>query len=122
MHVVNLRLSTRKHEYFGLFHELVDAAYFQQRHARIDGAKPDSTARRVNAAHDELSACNVIRERPAPPVEFGAPGISLDVAWLDHTTITATGNSFAAPHIAGLVALILSNDPGMTPFQMKTVL
>jgi subtilisin family serine protease len=55
-------------------------------------------------------------------VEFGAPGISLEVAWMDHTTITATGNSFAAPHIAGLVARILSKHPGMTPFQMKTVL
>ena len=33
-----------------------------------------------------------------------------------------TGNSFAAPHIAGLITRILSKHPGMTPFQMKTVL
>src|SRR5579864_8681708 len=29
MHVINLSMSTRKHEYFGLFHELVDNAYFR---------------------------------------------------------------------------------------------
>ncbi len=34
----------------------------------------------------------------------------------------ATGNSFAAPHIAGVLALILAKHPGLTPFQAKTVL
>ena len=37
-------------------------------------------------------------------------------------TLTATGNSFAAPHISGLVARILGKHPGLTPFQLKTVL
>ena len=34
----------------------------------------------------------------------------------------ATGNSFAAPHIAGLVALILSKHPGLSPFEVKAIL
>ena len=38
---------------------------------------------------------------PAPPVEFGAYGVDVDVAWRDGGRIRATGNSFAAPHIAG---------------------
>ena len=59
---------------------------------------------------------------PAPPVEFGAAGIDVDVAWLDGGSITATGNSFAAPVIAGVVARILGKHPGLTPFQVKTVL
>ncbi|HUH06615.1 MAG TPA: S8 family serine peptidase, partial [Egibacteraceae bacterium] len=46
----------------------------------------------------------------------------VEVAWLDGSTVRATGNSFAAPHIAGLVARILSKHPGLKPFQMKTVL
>ena len=52
---------------------------------------------------------------PAPPVEFGAPGIDLEVAWADGGRIVATGNSFAAPHIAGLVARIVGAHPGITP-------
>jgi subtilisin family serine protease len=35
---------------------------------------------------------------------------------------TNTGNSFAAPHITGLVALIRSKHPQLTPLQVKTVL
>src|SRR3712207_7102153 len=41
---------------------------------------------------------------PAPPVEFLAPGINVTVAWLGGQQMTVTGNSFAAPHISGLVA------------------
>ena len=33
-----------------------------------------------------------------------------------------TGNSFAAPHMTGIIALILSKHPGLTPFLIKTIL
>jgi subtilisin family serine protease len=59
---------------------------------------------------------------PEPPVEFGAPGIDVRVAWAEGGWITATGNSFAAPHITGIVAKILGKHPGLTIFQVKTVL
>ena len=36
--------------------------------------------------------------------------------------IRTTGNSFAAPHIAGIAALIRSKHPDLRPFQVKTVL
>jgi subtilisin len=49
-------------------------------------------------------------------------GIVVAVGWKDGPTITSTGNSFAAPHIAGLIARILSKHPDLTPFQVKTVL
>jgi len=59
---------------------------------------------------------------PAPPVEFGAPGIDVNVAWINKQYSVSTGNSFAAPHIAGIVALIRAKHPELTPFQIKTVL
>ena len=34
----------------------------------------------------------------------------------------ATGNSFAAPHIAGLAALIRGRRPDASPFEVKTIL
>ena len=49
-------------------------------------------------------------------------GVDLDVAWYGGSTIRATGNSFAAPHIAGLSTLVLSKHPGLTPFQLKSIL
>jgi len=44
------------------------------------------------------------------------------VAWLNKSTIVSTGNSFAAPHMTGISALIRGKHPELTPFQVKTVL
>ncbi|MDQ1688836.1 MAG: hypothetical protein QOK42_1811 [Frankiaceae bacterium] len=58
----------------------------------------------------------------APPVDFGAPGIDVEVAWRGGATMRTTGNSFAAPYVAGLCALVLAKHPGLTPYELKTVL
>lgn len=42
--------------------------------------------------------------------------------WLDGATIRTTGNSFAAPHVTGLVARLLSKHPQLTPYEVKAVL
>jgi subtilisin len=34
----------------------------------------------------------------------------------------ATGNSFAAAHVTGLVARLLGKHPHLTPYEIKTVL
>ena len=59
---------------------------------------------------------------PSPPVEFGAPGIDIRVAWQEKSYTVSTGNSFAAPHMTGIIALIRSKHPELTPFQIKTAL
>jgi subtilisin family serine protease len=59
---------------------------------------------------------------PSPPVEFGAWGLNVPVAWRDGGLTVGTGNSFAAPHITALVALILAKHPGLTPFEVKSIL
>jgi subtilisin family serine protease len=59
---------------------------------------------------------------PQPPVEFYARGVNVPIAWPGGSTIHATGNSFAAPHVTGLLALIRSKHPQLTPFELKTVL
>jgi subtilisin len=57
-----------------------------------------------------------------PPVEFLARGVNVELAWLEHGFINATGNSFATPHVAGLAALALAKHPGLTPFELKSLL
>jgi len=59
---------------------------------------------------------------PTPPVEFFARGIDVDVAWPGGGSIRATGNSFAAPHIAAISALVLAKHPALTPPQLKSLL
>jgi subtilisin family serine protease len=128
MDVVNLSLSSRKRENLVAFHELVDAAYFAHRmvvcainNVAVTSYPAEFASVISVAAHDGRDPFG-IDYNPAPPVEVGAPGIDIDVAWRGGTTIRSSGNSFAAAHVSGLVARILSKHPGLTPFQMKTVL
>jgi subtilisin len=126
--VVNLSLSTGREDYFGVFHELADDAYFKgvMLVCAVNNVPAPSYPSQYAsvfsvAAHDRNDPFG-FDYNPAPPVEFGAPGINVNVAWKDGATITSTGNSFAAPHIAGLIARMLSKHPDLTPFQVKTVL
>ena len=73
------------------------------------------------AAHD-VPDPGVWLYNPAPPVEFGAFGLNVDVAWRHGARMTVTGNSFAAPHIAGYAARIRAAHPGITPFEVKSIL
>jgi len=126
--VMNLSLSTHNQDLYGLFHELADDAYF--RRVALIGAANNSPGRSYPslfssvfsvAAHDEPDPWRLYYNL-APPVEFGAWGVNVPVAWKDGTRITATGNSFAAPHVAGLVALIRSKHRDLSPFEVKAVL
>lgn len=126
--VVNMSLSTAKDDYHGLFHDLADEAYFAGvvlvcaiNNIPVASYPSEFAAVFSVAAHDRHDP-EGFDYNPHPPVEFGAPGIDVEVAWAGGATITATGNSFAAPHITGLVARILGKHPGLTPFQVKTVL
>ncbi len=128
LHVINLSLGTTKRDYFGLFHELTDLAYFRGT-VLVTAANnmpiesyPSLYSSVISVACHEGEDPYQFYYNPKPPVEFGAPGININVAWLSGQNATVTGNSFSAPHITGLVARILSKHPGLTPFQVKTIL
>jgi subtilisin len=128
MQVCNLSLGTSKPELYGALHELADLAYF--RNVILVAAAnnlPVPTYPAVYASVISVAACEgqdgeVFYYNPDPPVEFGAPGINLRVAWRNGAWLTATGNSFAAPHITGMVARLLGKHPRLTPFQIKMIL
>ena len=126
--VVNLSLSSKSDALFGIFHEIADDAYFANvllvsAANNVPGKSyPSLFASVVSvAAHDEADPLTYYYN-PAPPVEFGAYGLDVDVAWKDGSRIVATGNSFAAPHIAGFAALIRGRHPQATPFEVKAML
>ncbi len=128
MQVINLSLGSTKKEYSGTFYELADAAYFK--HIMLVTAANNMPVPSFPSLYASvLSVASHAGQDPyefyynaLPPVEFGAPGINVTVAWLGGQQRTVTGNSFSAPHITGLVAKILSKHPGLTPFQIKTIL
>jgi len=126
--VVNMSLSTTKRQLGELLHELADTAYFQgtvlvaSAHNMPVESFPWRFSSVISVGSHEEDDSLVYYANPNPPVEFFARGVDVDVAWLGGGSIRASGNSFATPCISAIVALILSKHPGLTPFQLKTVL
>jgi subtilisin len=126
--VVNLSLSSRSESMAGRFHELADAAYFANTLLvcaanNVSGPSyPSLFAAVVSVAAHDVRDPDVWFYNTEPPVEFGAHGLDVDVAWRSGARIRATGNSFAAPHLAGRAALIRARHPAATPFEVKTLL
>ena len=126
--VINLSLSSKSDALFGTFHEIVDEAYFANvllvsAANNVPGPSYPSLFSSVIsvAAHDVPDPWTWFYN-PLPPVEFGAYGVDVPVAWKDGARMVATGNSFAAPHVAGLVTLIRARHPTATPFEVKAML
>jgi subtilisin family serine protease len=126
--VMNLSLSTGKDEMYSMFHEVADEAA----HAGVvlvcamnnvfSPTFPSQFSSVISVAACDGDDPFRLLANPAPPADFGAPGIDVEVAWMDGGRIVATGNSFAAPHVTGLVARMLSKHPELTPYQVKAVL
>lgn len=126
--VVNLSLSSRKEALFPVFHEVVDEAYFKgmklvgaANNAQVASYPTVFSAVFSVAAHAEPEPWRWYYNTQ-PPVEFGAWGVDVPIAWKDGTTTIATGNSFAAPHIAGLLARLCAKHPGLSPFEAKAII
>ena len=126
--VMNLSLSSKSERLFPYFHEIVDQAYFRQVALvsavnNVPGLSFPSTFSSVfSVAAHSIPDAQTFFYNPSPPVEWGAWGVDVPIAWKDGGSTVATGNSFAAPHICGLVARIMSKHPGLTPFEVKAVL
>lgn len=126
--VVNMSLSTSLEEFFGLFHDLADQAYFKNMNLVCavnnmpEPSYPSLYASVISVAAHEGKDPFTYYYNTNPPVEFGAPGIDVEVAWNKGQYLVCTGNSFAAPHMTGITALIRAKHPDLTPFQVKTVL
>lgn len=126
--VVNMSLSTTHPRFQLTLHELADRAYFRRTtlvtaaHNMPVRSFPWTFASVVSVASHDVDDPRVHFYNPSPPAEFHARGLRVPVAWPGGGHIRSTGNSFAAPHIAGLCALVLGKHPWLTPFQLKTVL
>jgi subtilisin len=126
--VINMSLSTTKRQFAGVLHELADSAYFKRSvlvasaHNMPVESYPWRFSSVISVGSHEEEDPFAFYYNPNPPVEFFGRGVDVEVAWLGGTRISASGNSFATPHLAAIVALILSKHPELTPFQLKNVL
>jgi subtilisin family serine protease len=57
--------------------------------------------------------------KPGHLVEFATRGVDVEVPWAGGGTKKVTGSSFAAPRVAGMLACLLSEHPGLDPMHVK---
>jgi subtilisin len=127
--VINLSLGTTKPQFFSPLHDLLDRAY---QAGCIVVAAANNLPHPSFPSVFSSSLISVIKNAETDPLNFGfhfgevieltAPGVNIRTAWLDKGYRTLTGNSFACPHIVGVIARLLEKHPEMTPFQVKSAL
>jgi len=127
--LINLSLGTTKPNYFAELHDLLDRAY---RAGCIVVAAANNLPQPSFPSVFSSSLISVSKSAETDPFHFGfrygevieltAPGVNVRTAWLNGSYKSLTGNSFACPHIVGIIALLLDANPTLTPFQVKSAL
>lgn len=128
LQVANLSLSSKAEGMYAPLHDVADRAYFGRTllvcaaNNQPGPTYPSQFASVVSVACRPGADPWTLSTNPNPPVEFGARGIDVEVAWADGGSTVATGNSFAAPHVTAMAALVLAKHPRLAPYQVKAVL
>ncbi len=129
-HILHCSLGCGVMEHVLHYKSWVDEAYLKNIHvvaacnnfdfARTEWPGHFSSVITVNMAEttDDLA----LFYRPGNIVEFAARGVNVPVLWRDGAHKEVTGSSFAAPRVAGLLARLLSEFPGLRPTETKALL
>lgn len=127
--VINLSLGTTKPQFAAPLRDLLDRAYLA---GCIVVAAANNLPQPSFPSVFSSSLISVSKHSETDPYRFGfrlgqvieltAPGVNVRTTWSGNTYKTITGNSFACPHISGVLAQLLERYPELTPFQAKSAL
>ncbi len=129
-HILNCSFGCSRADQVLLYKEWIDDAYVKGRHIVAACNNADFTRREwpghfptvitVNFIQSEVS--ETLFHRPGTLVEFSARGQEIEVPWVGGGVKRVTGSSFAVPHVAGLLARLLSAHPELPPLEAKSLL
>jgi len=129
-HILNCSFGCGIEEHILRYKSWIDKAYLNGVHIiaacnNVDFARPEwpgyfPTVMTANfcRSHDSHS----FYYRRGNLVEFAAPGEDIEVPWLGGAMKQVTGSSYATPQIAGLLARLLSERPGLEPLEAKALM
>jgi subtilisin len=128
-HILNCSLGCGILEHVLKYKAWVDEAYLRGVHVvaacnNTDFGRPEwpgffTSVLTVNMARTEDRP--ELFYKPGHLVQFAARGVDVDVPWAGGAMKKVTGSSFAAPRVAGLLACLLSEVPGVTPDEAKAL-
>lgn len=127
-HVINMSLGSVQQRLVSRLHEQVEQAYYN---GQIIVAAANNYAKVSYPAHfaSVIAVDNQAFKDPlefyyqlGQPIETVAHGIYVDAPSPGGKTRLYTGTSFACPHVSGLIARLLSEISGVTPFHIKSLL
>jgi subtilisin len=129
-HIINCSLSSGVREHWDKYKAWVDEAYLRGIHVVAACSDRRLSRHEWPADFTSVVAVNMARDAAASDllhcagslVEFAACGVDVPVAWASGEVKTMTGSSFAAPHVTAMMARLLSEAPGLSPLQVKSLL
>jgi subtilisin len=129
-HILNCSFGCGREDQLPLYKDWVDEAYIKGCHIVAACNDQDFLKREWPGHFPTVVTVNFTRSdqpdalfcRRGSLVEFAAPGQDLEVAWLAGGKKKVTGSSFAAPHVAALLARLLSCHPTLSPLHAKALL
>jgi subtilisin family serine protease len=129
-HILNCSFGCGREDHVLQYKDWIDEAYVKGRHIVAACNNFDFTKREwpghfptvitVNCGWYDQS--DALYYRPGHLVEFVARGQDIEVAWNGGGLKKVTGSSFATPHVAGLLARLLSRGPTLPPLEAKALL
>jgi subtilisin len=129
-HILNCSFGCGREDHVLLYKDWIDEAYVRGRHI-VAACNNEDFMKREWPGHfpSVLTVRFTACERPetffcqrGTLVEFAARGQDTEVAWSGAGKKKVTGSSFAAPHVTGLLARLLSGFPDLSPLHAKLLL
>jgi subtilisin family serine protease len=129
-HILHCSFGCSRDDQVLQYKDWIDEAYVKGRHIVAACNNYDFLKREWPGHFPSVITVNFARTddphalfyRPGQLVEFAARGNDLELPWCDGRRKKVTGSSFAVPHVAGLLARLLSFCPDLPPLAAKALL
>jgi len=129
-HILNCSFGSSREDHVLFYKDWIDEAYLRGAHVVAACNNQDQSKREwpghfptvITATFANCENAETFRCRRGQMVEFAARGEDIEVLWAGGGRKKVTGSSFATPHMAGILARLISGCPDLSPLQAKALL